>query len=310
MKRPVAVCCVSAEQDEALRGALEKHLALLQRQGVLEVWQQSMAGAVWKEEQAQALGEAELILLLVSADLLASDVCYEEQVQAALERERQGVVQVMSILLRPVALTDVPFASLPMVPTNGKAVTVWSNQDAAWAHITEGIRCVLEGKPLPVVQEKQRTSPPPALSDPPMKRVWMVPYARNPFFTGREDLLAQLQAHFQQQALALAQPQAMSGLGGIGKTQMAVEYAHRYVQEYEAVLWVRAETQEELVSGYVAIAQELELRERDEQEQAIVVQAVKRWLTTTERSWLLILDIADRMFPVPGERERLVSFLV
>jgi hypothetical protein len=50
-----AVCCVYAEQDEALREELEKHLALLQRQGVLGVWQQSEAGARWQEERAQAL---------------------------------------------------------------------------------------------------------------------------------------------------------------------------------------------------------------------------------------------------------------
>jgi hypothetical protein len=323
MKRPIAVCAVYAEQDEALQRALEKHLALLQRQGVISTWQQRLAGARWQEERAQALSDASLILLLVSADVLASDACYEEQMQQALERQRRGAVQVVPILLRPVALMNAPFASLPMVPTNGKTVTEWSNQDAAWAHITEGIRCVLEGKPLPIGEEErpeatyhienqqavqgqvmgehatvhQHYYPPPNLAPVPVPapaRVWMVPYARNPFFTGREDLLTQLQAHFQQQqAMALSQPQAMSGLGGIGKTQMAVEYAHRHAKEYEAVLWVRAETQENLVSGYVEMAQELELRERDEQEQAIVVQAVKRWLTTTERSWLLILDNAD-----------------
>jgi hypothetical protein len=146
MKCPIAVFSVSAEQDEALQSELEKHLALLQRQGVITTWQQSLAGAQWKEERAQALSDASLILLLVSADFLASDVCYEEQMQQALERQRGGAVQVLPILLRPVALTHAPFASLPMVPTNGKAVTLWNNQDAAWAHITEGIRCVLEGK--------------------------------------------------------------------------------------------------------------------------------------------------------------------
>jgi tetratricopeptide (TPR) repeat protein/transcriptional regulator with XRE-family HTH domain len=129
--------------------------------------------------------------------------------------------------------------------------------------------------------------------------VWNVPYLRNPFFTGREDLLAQLHARFQAgQALALSQPQAMSGLGGIGKTQIAVEYAYRFGQEYQAVLWAHAESSETLVSSYVALAVLLNLPEQDTQEQAIMVSAVKRWLQT-HREWLLILDNADDLALVP-----------
>jgi hypothetical protein len=255
----------------------------------------------------------------VSADFLASDACYEEQMQQALERQRRGAVQVVAILLRPVALANAPFAGLPMVPTNGQAVTLWDNQDAAWAHITKGIRCVLEGKPLPIVEEGKPEAtyrvenqqvvqgqvmgdhatvhhqyyPPPnqvPAPSPAPGRVWMVPCARNPFFTGREEVLTQLHAQFEKtQAMALSQAQAMSGLGGIGKTQIAVEYAHRYAQEYEVVLWVRAETREELIAGYVEIAQRLQLAEREEQEQWRVVAVVKDWLTSTERRWLLIV---------------------
>jgi hypothetical protein len=153
MTRPITVFYVYAETDETLRQELEKHLALLQRQGVLASWQESLAGAEWEQEREQRLGEASLILLLVSADFLASDVCYKEQMLRALERQKQGEVQVLPILVRPVDVTNAPFTHLPMVPTNGQAVTLWANQDAAWTHITEGIRCVLEGKPLPVVQE-------------------------------------------------------------------------------------------------------------------------------------------------------------
>lgn len=73
--------------------------------------------------------------------------------------------------------------------------------------------------------------------------LWGVPYLRNPFFTGREDTLRHLhQALKAENAVALSHPQGISGLGGIGKTQTAFEYAYRYGAEYHAVLWVRADT--------------------------------------------------------------------
>ena len=123
--------------------------------------------------------------------------------------------------------------------------------------------------------------------------VWNVPFSHNPFFTGREEILAQIRSRFQTgQVTALSQPQAMSGLGGIGKTQIAVEYAHRYRRDYQAVLWTRADSREALVSGYVAIAYLLNLPQKDEQDQALVMQAVLRWLTA-QAGWLLILDSAD-----------------
>src|ERR1700676_4563243 len=118
MAPPTTIFYVYADTDEQLRQQLEKHLALLQRQGVLVSWQESLAGAEWEQEQEQAFTKASLILLLVSADFLASDVCYQEQMVRALERQTRGEVQVLPILVRPVDVTNAPFTHLPMVPTN------------------------------------------------------------------------------------------------------------------------------------------------------------------------------------------------
>ena len=93
-------------------------------------------------------------------------------------------------------------------------------------------------------------------------------------------------------AVALSHPQGISGLGGIGKTQTALEYAYRYRSEYDAVFWVRADSVTALTSSLVELAGVSELPERNEKDQEIIVQAVLRWLRL-HPDWLLIYNNMD-----------------
>jgi hypothetical protein len=156
--------------------------------------------------------------------------------------------------------------------------------------ITAGIRRVI----VEVLPHLSASAPRAALP-----KIWNIPYPRNPFFLGRESELAQVRQRLQaNQAMALTQPQVISGLGGIGKTQIAVEYAYRYHQNYQVVLWARAESTEALISSYIALAALLRLPKSEAKEQDISVQAVKTWLQT-HSSWLLILDNADELALLP-----------
>ena len=121
--------------------------------------------------------------------------------------------------------------------------------------------------------------------------IWMIPYPRNPYFTGREDLLTQL-ATALKSGTTTALTQAITGLGGIGKTHLAIEYAYQHHQDYQAVFWVRADTRENLVSDFASMARELQLPEKDAKELQQTVVAVQAWLRT-HAGWLLILDNAD-----------------
>jgi hypothetical protein len=110
---------------------------------------------------------------------------------------------------------------------------------------------------------------------------------RNLFFTGRERVMVQLH-----EALVAQGRAALSGLGGVGKTQVAVEYTHRHFDEYAYTLWANAHSHDMLVSSYATIAGLLKLPEAGAQNQTAAVEAVKRWLSSN-KDWLLILDNAD-----------------
>ena len=203
----------------------------------------------------------------------------------AIARQEAGEARVIPLLVRPVDWKDAPFAHLQVLPTDARPLSIWQDQDTALTDVVAGIRRVLEDLSLLAASAPRAALP----------KIWNVPYPRNPFFLGRDTELAQVRRHLQDgQATALSQPQAINGLGGIGKTQLALEYAYRYHQDYQMVLWARAESTEALISSYVTIASLLHLPEREAKEQDITVQAVKIWLQT-HRGWLLILDNADEL---------------
>lgn len=119
---------------------------------------------------------------------------------------------------------------------------------------------------------------------------WHVPLPRNPFFTGREEILAALHTQLGvEQAAALTRSSALHGLGGVGKTQIALEYAYRHALVYNAVFWITAESDEQIVSSLLGIAEVLQLPEREQQNEPRVLAAVGRWFATHSQ-WLLIWD--------------------
>src|SRR5215472_13754627 len=111
---------------------------------------------------------------------------------------------------------------------------------------------------------------------------WCLPFLRNPYFTGREHLLAQVHTLLSRQPTraALTQAYGVQGLGGIGKTQLAVEYAHQYRNTYRAVLWMQAETHASILASFGPMAAALRLTTPPDADAPKVVAAVLSWLNT------------------------------
>jgi len=119
------------------------------------------------------------------------------------------------------------------------------------------------------------------------QKVWNIPSKPTRFFTGRETVLLEMR-----NALLAEGSAALHGLGGMGKTQTALEYADRYRDEYQMIMWVNASDRSELVSGFIKLAELLKLLVNQENGENVIIDAVKDWLET-HSGWLLIMDNAD-----------------
>jgi hypothetical protein len=158
--------CSDSQADAPLLKQLENHLSSLQREGFISTWhkRQIMAGSNRQVELEHQLNTASLILLLISSDFLASDYCYGTEMQRALQRHKAKEVQVVPILLRPCVWKSAPFATLKVLPTGAKPITLWHDRDAAWTDVALGIRRMLgkksevEVKDTPEIQMEKRAS--------------------------------------------------------------------------------------------------------------------------------------------------------
>jgi hypothetical protein len=162
--------------DEALRNQLEVHLSALKRQGLIATWhdRRITAGTPVGPAIDRNLDAAQVILLLVSSDFIASDYCYEREMARAMERHEKGEARVIPVILRPCAWHDLPFGKLLAAPRDGKPVTTRPNIDEAFLDVERAIRAAVKepgekhksaaGTPATAVS-RSAASPPPAWAE-------------------------------------------------------------------------------------------------------------------------------------------------
>ena len=238
-----------AHEDEELRDELAKHLSLLERQKVIAAWydREIGAGTEWKHSIEQRLNSAQVILLLISADFLASDFCWGVELRRAMERHEAGEARVIPVILRPVDWRSAQFGQLQALPKNALPITTWSNQDEAFLDVARGIRQVVKElqepeelekpvSPSPKLGETQRsqetTSPspkPPTVL--PEKRLQASDRQRLADLEGLLELLYEKLSEFERELFITASPPAKFELKQRIKREV-LPYIRRYEEEY------------------------------------------------------------------------------
>ncbi len=138
---PVVVFYSYAHEDEKLREQLAEHLMMLRRSGMIREWydRQILPGSDWGKEISENLESADIILVLISSDFLASEYCYDIEAKRALDRHAMGDAILIPIILRPVLWELSPFGKIQGLPLNAKPITMWKNRDLAFQNVCEGI---------------------------------------------------------------------------------------------------------------------------------------------------------------------------
>lgn len=136
----------NAHQDQAFRRELDTHLNNLKRQGILSSWSDGdiVPGTEWRPQIMTHLNTAQIILLLISADFMASEFCFSIEMTRAIERHKANEARVLPIILRPCDWKGAPFAELEVLPTKGKPVMRWPSHDDAFADVVQGIRRAID----------------------------------------------------------------------------------------------------------------------------------------------------------------------
>ncbi len=134
-----------AHEDELLLNKLKTYLSPLQWQGLIETWHDRdiSAGTEWEEEIKEHLNTAQIIILLVSPDFMASKYCYSVEMKRAVERHDRKEAHVIPVILRHIYWQGAPFGKLQALPKDARPVMSWPDQDEAFFNVAEGIRTVV-----------------------------------------------------------------------------------------------------------------------------------------------------------------------
>ncbi|MBC7931670.1 MAG: tetratricopeptide repeat protein, partial [Rubrivivax sp.] len=198
-----------------------------------------VAGQEWDRQIDKHLESADIILLLVSPDFLASHYCYDIEVKRAMERHDAGEARVIPIILRHCDdWQSAPFGKLQAVPKDARPVTDWPDHDKAFADVAAGIRRAVEE--LLSSREEQ----PETLSSEATHASQHSAIPRRPAvgFVPRRDATGSIVERLQEElAPHKNQLVALWGAGGVGKTTLTAEAARGLEEAGQRIVWVSAD---------------------------------------------------------------------
>lgn len=134
-----------SHDDDVFRNELQRHLEVLRREGVIDIWhdRRMQAGQEFEAEIDARLNEAHIIVLLVSSHFLASRYCYEVEFERAFERHKEGSARIIPVILTECDWKHTPIAKLNVLPRDGKPVTKYPDRNDAYLEVVQAIRTIV-----------------------------------------------------------------------------------------------------------------------------------------------------------------------
>lgn len=284
----------SSEPSKRWLNRLLEYLQPLVIQDRISVWSDTEieAGEQWEKSLKAQLLNANAAVLLISPAFLGSKYIRNNELPALLMRAMHKGTTVLPIILRhsPFAESTFKYPN-PVEGPNELSLSIFQSfnpptkpLNSMTEHEQDAVLLSVAQRILELAHTETTTSSPIVGGT-----VWMVPLSPNRFFTGRTQVFDDLH-----QELTARSKAAISGMGGIGKTQTALEYAHRHRGEYKTILWSKADSEDSLRSDIGVLADNLNLLVQDDTDRENAVLVLKRWLDV-HSGWLLILDNADEL---------------
>ena len=284
------------QEDKALREVLGKQLAVLRQNQLISEWYDGAInpGEEWDAAIKDNLGKADIILLLVSADFLASKYIWEVELQIAIQRHQTGDARVIPIILRPCDWQNSVLGQLKALPEDGKPITTSKNQDEAFLQVIEGIRQLLSSM-APQHTAQSRTSSAIVITTPPLVKDWV----------GRSEEITQLQDWITNPNIPLI---SIQGLGGMGKSTLAA-YLFQQFQENSSIdhsefnihhfLWTDVTQQPDFTAFTETVLRGLGVRPTTGGDTHQLIQQLMECLK--QKSCLLVVDNLESLLNDTGE---------
>ena len=135
-----------AHADEDLKKELDTHLVPLRRSGKIETWndRELIIGQEWNKEILEELNKADIILLLISKDFIASQYIWEKELEIAMKRHEKGTAKVVPVIVKNCLWQEMPFAKLQALPKNAKPVMSYEDRDDAFTEIAMSVKKLVE----------------------------------------------------------------------------------------------------------------------------------------------------------------------
>lgn len=151
-----------AHADEDLRDELEKHLSPLKRMGRIETWhdRRIVPGEEFEAQIDQHFAQADIVLLLISPDFIASDYCYQIEMSNAVQRHDRGEAVVIPVILRHCAWHPLPFGKILAATVDGKPITQFTSFDEGFVQVVDAVSRALDKLGVAIPQQQESPAVP------------------------------------------------------------------------------------------------------------------------------------------------------